>query len=163
MLTYQHQEKSYSVLLKRLADGSYQATINGREVALTAQSIPGGWLLTFPESGARKTVYVEAEADTRFIGYEGETYTLTRETQRQGRRSTSRGLQGGGVTAQMPGQVREVMVAEGDTVPKGQTLVVLEAMKMELRATAPAEGVVRRVLVAVGDVVTRGQVLVEIE
>jgi biotin carboxyl carrier protein len=59
--------------------------------------------------------------------------------------------------------VREVLVAEGDTVQRGQTLVILEAMKMEIRVAAPGDGQVRRLLVRQGDVVERGQRLVEIE
>jgi methylmalonyl-CoA carboxyltransferase 1.3S subunit len=53
-------------------------------------------------------------------------------------------------------------VSEGDTVERGQTLVILEAMKMELRVTAPEAGRVKRLLVQMGDVVERGQALVEI-
>lgn len=65
--------------------------------------------------------------------------------------------------AAMPGKVRAVLVAAGDRVAFGETLILLEAMKMELRVTAPHDGVVGDVLVAEGDVVGRGQVLVELE
>ena len=61
----------------------------------------------------------------------------------------------------MPGRVLDVLVAPGDRVQKGDTLVLLEAMKMELRIQAPADGEVSRVLCAAGQVVERGQVLVE--
>jgi biotin carboxyl carrier protein len=47
-------------------------------------------------------------------------------------------------------------------VARGDTLVVLEAMKMEIRVTAPHEGRVSRLLCAPGDVVERGQPLVEL-
>jgi biotin carboxyl carrier protein len=163
MFTYQHRDESYNVQLEPLPDGSYRATINGRVTAFAAQPVAGGWLLTFPESGARKTMYVTIDDDTRTVSDQGETYTLARETQRQRRRSVGRGGHGGSVSAQMPGQVREVLVAAGETVERGQTLVVLEAMKMELRAAAPADGKIKRLLVAAGDVVARGQLLVEIE
>ncbi|MCB9457792.1 MAG: biotin/lipoyl-binding protein [Anaerolineaceae bacterium] len=62
----------------------------------------------------------------------------------------------------MPGQVVNVLVAVGDSVTRGQTLVVLEAMKMEIRVAAPGDGTVRRLLVAQGDVVERGQLLLEV-
>ena len=162
MFTYRHGDDTYPVQLKRLADGSYQAIINGREVVFYAQPIPEGWLLTVPESGARKIVYVVSDGESRFVSHAGEAYSLLRETQRQSRRSVGRGGHSGSVSAQMPGQVREVLVAEGQSVEKGQTLVVLEAMKMELRAAAPADGTIKRIPVAVGDVVTRGQLLVEV-
>ncbi|MBK8047020.1 MAG: acetyl-CoA carboxylase biotin carboxyl carrier protein subunit [Anaerolineales bacterium] len=62
----------------------------------------------------------------------------------------------------MPGRVLDVLVAAGDRVKKGDTLVLLEAMKMELRITAPHDGSVTRALVQPGQVVERNQILVEL-
>lgn len=70
-------------------------------------------------------------------------------------------LQGGGkVTAPIPGRVAGVLVAVGDSVKHGQTLVVLEAMKMELSLSAPADGVVEVLRCVVGDMVDEGRELV---
>jgi propionyl-CoA carboxylase alpha chain len=69
----------------------------------------------------------------------------------------------GGFTARMPGKVLEVRVAVGDTVAAGQTLVVLEAMKMEHPMTAPWAGVVTAVHVGVGDQVVSGATLLVVE
>jgi pyruvate carboxylase subunit B len=63
----------------------------------------------------------------------------------------------------MPGQVRAVNVQAGDPVTKGQTLLLLEAMKMEIRVQAPMDGVVKRLIVKQGQTVEREQVLIEIE
>jgi biotin carboxyl carrier protein len=63
----------------------------------------------------------------------------------------------------MPGQVLDVLVHVGDTVERGQTLLLLEAMKMELRMVAPFAGQVRAVRCAAGQVVERGQLLVELQ
>ena len=62
----------------------------------------------------------------------------------------------------MPGQVRQVRVAEGDRVERGQTLIVLEAMKMEIRVPATHAGRVARLLVQEGQVVERGQPLIDV-
>jgi len=70
---------------------------------------------------------------------------------------------GGGCTAPMPGKVVQVLVSEGDSITKGQSLVVLEAMKMEQTITAPADAVVESVRVAVGDQVEAGATLVVLE
>ena len=70
---------------------------------------------------------------------------------------------GGGPAAPVPGTVVSVEVAPGDEVAEGQTLVVLEAMKMEHRITAAADGVVGEVLVSAGDSVDAHQVLVTLE
>jgi acetyl/propionyl-CoA carboxylase alpha subunit len=69
----------------------------------------------------------------------------------------------GGTTAPVPGRVVSVEVRVGDTVEPGQTLVVLEAMKVEHRIVVATGGVVSDIMVAVGDTVDAHQVLVLLE
>lgn len=64
------------------------------------------------------------------------------------------------VTASMPGVVHKIPVQVGDQVSAGETVVVLEAMKMEINATAPSAGTVVAIAVARGDQVANGQRLV---
>ncbi len=68
----------------------------------------------------------------------------------------------GSLTAPMPGTVIGIAVAAGDAVESGQTLVTLEAMKMEYTVTAPGCGVVESVLVAVGEQVADGAELLRL-
>jgi acetyl/propionyl-CoA carboxylase alpha subunit len=72
-------------------------------------------------------------------------------------------LAAGSLTAPMPGAVVRVLVEPGAHVAAGQTLVVLEAMKMEHTVTAPADGVVVQVLVQAGQQVEAGSVLAVVE
>ncbi len=74
----------------------------------------------------------------------------------------TRGAAGGALGAPMPASVRAVLVAPGDRVTEGQTLLVLEAMKMELPLRAPADGTVTAVHCAAGDLVQPGTDLVEL-
>ena len=67
---------------------------------------------------------------------------------------------GGTVVAPMPGTVLQVTVNTGDNVTKGQTLLVLEAMKMENEIMAPADGVVQEVNVTQGVSVNAGDILI---
>jgi biotin carboxyl carrier protein len=68
----------------------------------------------------------------------------------------------GSVDAPMPGTVAAVNVRPGDTVRPGDSLIVLESMKMENDITATLGGVVRHVGFSVGDQVAFGDLLVEI-
>ncbi len=69
----------------------------------------------------------------------------------------------GGFVAAMPGKVLELRVSVGDRVQAGETLVVLEAMKMEHPMRATEDGVVTEVRVAEGDQVEAGTVLLVVE
>ena len=68
----------------------------------------------------------------------------------------------GDVAAPMPGTVLKVKVALGETVKKGQVLLILEAMKMENEIVSPADGKVAILNVEAGKAVTAGEVMVSI-
>lgn len=69
----------------------------------------------------------------------------------------------GHVTATMPGNVVEVLVKEGDAVSAGQSVMVMEAMKMETELHTSIAGTVKAVHAAKGERVTPGEVLIEVE
>ena len=66
---------------------------------------------------------------------------------------------GGALKAPMPGRVLAISVAPGESVVRGQLLMVLEAMKMEHRITAPVDGIVQAIRVAEGEQVANGALL----
>jgi len=66
------------------------------------------------------------------------------------------------VKAAIPGIVAEVCSAEGKRVKRGDTLLVLEAMKMQNRIPAPLDGKVKAAYAAAGDKVIKGQLLIEL-
>jgi len=63
----------------------------------------------------------------------------------------------------LPGTILEICVAQGDTIKKGQILVILEAMKMENSIQAEQEGVVEKINISKGDSVLEGDVLLIIK
>ncbi|MHC5231511.1 acetyl/propionyl/methylcrotonyl-CoA carboxylase subunit alpha [Brucella sp. LJL56] len=67
------------------------------------------------------------------------------------------------ILSPMPGLVRLVSAVEGASVAKGDPLVTMEAMKMELSLTAPRDGKIASVTVVAGDQVNEGALLVELE
>lgn len=76
----------------------------------------------------------------------------------------AKGAAGAGepVNAPLPGVVTKVLVAAGQAVKKGDTVVVLEAMKMENNITAECDGTVTGICVAAGDSVLEGTTLLTI-
>ena len=67
------------------------------------------------------------------------------------------------IMANMTGSVFQVLVSAGDQVEAGQTVIVLESMKMEIPIVAEAGGVVKELKVNSGDFVNEGDVLVVLE
>ena len=65
--------------------------------------------------------------------------------------------------APMPGKVLEILCEEGDVVEEGQTLIVMEAMKMEHRIAANETGTVATIHHTVGEQVDAGATLIDIE
>ena len=111
--------------------------------------------------GKHITAYVSSDSAKRWVTVNGQTVMLTKAS---GARKSGGGHHAAGeLTAPMPGQVRAVNVSEGDEVLKGQTLLLLEAMKMEIRVQAPRDGVVKKLFVNQGQTVERDQVLIEVE
>jgi 3-methylcrotonyl-CoA carboxylase alpha subunit len=76
------------------------------------------------------------------------------------RAASAAGAHTGDLLAPMPGLVVQVPVALGDRVTAGASLIVLEAMKMELRLSAPFDGIVTALTCAPGQVVAKGEKLV---
>ncbi len=118
----------------------------------------GRWLLR--HDGQQHLVYTAAQERAVHVWHNGQQHSITRAEQRSRRRSS---VGAGDLSAQMPGQVMEVRVAAGQAVTAGQVLMVLEAMKMEIRVTAPSDGVVSALHVAAGQIVQRGQRLIDLQ
>jgi biotin carboxyl carrier protein len=81
-------------------------------------------------------------------------------------RGPARRRAGGGhaeIAAPMPGQVLRVLVAAGDRVERGQTLMVVEAMKMQIEIAAPYAGTVASISASPGDKVMPGVPLADVE
>lgn len=144
------------------SDGDrYFVRVGDQVLSLAARAGANG-RLDLQLEGRRLRAYVARAGQRRYVSIGGDAWTLQPPDPRAIARGGA-GAAGGSLTAAMPGRVLDVLVAEGDLVAKGDTLVLLEAMKMELRILAPADGQVSRVLCVAGQVVERGQALVEVE
>jgi biotin carboxyl carrier protein len=139
---------------------SYRATIGDRTVGVEITHTESGKLDLIID-GQRVTAYVSSDNAKRWVTVNGQTFVLTKSS--RAKRKGAAHDHAAELAAPMPGQVRGVNVSESDAVTKGQTLLVLEAMKMEIRIQAPRDGVVKKLLVKQGQTVEREQILIEIE
>jgi len=155
-VTYQSGAKQRTAVVERRSD-AFTVRVGDAVFALTARAGENG-RLDLEVDGRRLRAYVVRQGDRRYVAVDGQVFTLRPPDPR--RRGGERA--GGSLEAAMPGRVLDVLVQVGDAVHKGDALVLLEAMKMELRIAAPADGVVTAVRCTPGAVVERGQVLVEV-
>ena len=103
-------------------------------------------------------VYAIAEGGTIWVFHDGVTYEVV-ESRPARRRSSG---PAGSLTAPMPATVVDVKVKAGDAVTRGDVLIVLEAMKMELPVRAPADGRVTAVHCRPGEMVQPDTSLIEL-
>jgi propionyl-CoA carboxylase alpha chain len=116
--------------------------------------------ITLVIDGIRRTSHVITHGDVHYVSSSLGTSEL-RAVPRfpEPERATVQG----GCRAPMPGRILAVHVGAAQTVQKGETLAILEAMKMEHAVVAPQDGVVREVFVQVGQQVEAGDVLVALD
>ena len=139
---------------------SYRVSVGGETVEAEVLTATEGRLDLLVD-GKHITAYVSADNAKRWVTVNGQTIMLTKSS---GARTRGAGHEHASeLVAPMPGQVRAVNVSEGESVVQGQTLLVLEAMKMEIRVQAPRDGKVIKLFVEQGQTVERDQMLIEIE
>jgi acetyl/propionyl-CoA carboxylase alpha subunit len=155
---FQSNGRIYTVSIERLATG-HQAVMDGIYYPFEVlDEKPGQISLLF--NGHPAIIYWAVDAGQKWISLEGCTYLLENPSSR----TASRPGEAAGediLRAPMPAQVRLISAATGDWLEKGETLMTLEAMKMEIRLVVPRTGRLVRLLVGVGQSVDRNQVLAE--
>jgi len=103
-------------------------------------------------------MYAARAAGVTWVFHDGAVYRLEDETTMRRAHQTH-----GALSSPMPATVISVNVAPGDTVTSGQTLILLEAMKMELPVRAPGDGRIRAVHCQAGDLVQADVSLIDFE
>lgn len=122
-------------------------------------SLGGGWYLAL--DGERQVRFAAIkEGESMWVFVEGQVAQVDIANRPAGR---SRTRSAGTVMSPMPATVVSINIAAGDTIVEGQTLIVLEAMKMELPIKAPRAGVVKAIHCVKGDLVQPGINLLDIE
>jgi biotin carboxyl carrier protein len=147
-------------------DGAYRVTIGDQVWEVDARFTPGG-LGSLLIGGVSYVAGVTEQAGLTIVDVAGETYAIEVEEATRHTIRTRGGVAAGGglrtLTAPLPGRVTHVAVRAGDRVGPGDTLLVIEAMKMENEFKASAAGTVTEVRVEAGQAVNAGDVLLVID
>ncbi len=105
------------------------------------------------------TIYIIIDGYSYEIEVQDETFHLLRTFAQNEDKKLGATVK---LKAPMPGLVVKVLVSEGDSIAKGQKVVIIEAMKMENALASPANGSISKVFVSEGQTVEKDAVLVEI-
>ena len=128
--------------------GQYSVTVNGKEYAVALEKDKATVDGKVYQVGIR---HMEAAAEKPAA-----PASSAPETPRASPPATSQGTP---VTAQMPGRVTRILFEAGEQVKAGETILLLEAMKMETPISSPLDGVLSELPVGIGDQVATGDVL----
>ena len=135
-------DNNYSVIVKEVTDSEAWVEVNGEEHVVKINDIES---LVLPETVPTKTAVATPAPTSQASAVTAAVPPRT-----------------GSVTAPMPGQIKAIMVREGDKVTVGQKLLVMEAMKLENKLPATKDGLVKKILVRDGDIASQGQELLVI-
>jgi len=135
-----------------------RAVVDGVAHVVTTQQVDAT-TLSLTLDGRQYRIDLARRGHERLLAVAGEVYTFAPEAPGSSAHAVTN-VAAPEIIAPMPGKVLQVAIQAGDHVAAGDTLLILEAMKMETRLTAEAAARVAEVRVAAGDMVDGGQVLV---
>lgn len=141
---------------------SIRVNLGGNEIELTVTTQDGrqGWCTT--SDGQLHSFVWTWAGNSLELWLDGDVFIFER-IERRGRSDRETSVGGNDILALMPGTVKQILVAPGDSVERGQTVIIMESMKMELTIAAHRDGVVKRIPVEQGGQVEKGMRLLELE
>lgn len=161
-LRLKYNEETITLGVEPAGDDSFSVAIGDRKMDVAFERI-SDHLLRLTVDGRQTMAFVAETTEGKAVMVDGRTYMLADD-----RASSSRARAGAktgpkAVTPPMPAVVTRILVSQGESVEKGQGLLVVSAMKMDTVLTAPYDGIVTGINVAEGEKVVPKQVLVDIE
>jgi acetyl-CoA/propionyl-CoA carboxylase biotin carboxyl carrier protein len=151
-------ERELELALGPLREQPMHALVDGVELAVgltAAEDADGVQRLLVSLDGVSATWSAAGDGEEWWVGSRGRAWQITGSD----RARNVEGDAGGDLRAPMPGSVVAVHAAEGAFVARGDVVLVMESMKMELQITAPRDGTIVAVRVGAGDQVALGTVL----
>jgi 3-methylcrotonyl-CoA carboxylase alpha subunit len=139
----------------RVTDKEFVVSPRGHTIDVTHASTDAA------QGAPAARAFVATAGDVTWVSIDGEVFTIDIEDAQRTRRP--RAAAGEGLSAPMPATVIRVLAEPGREVKRGETLLLLEAMKMELPVRAPRDGKVKALHCQAGQLVQPGVPLVDLE
>ncbi|HEY5029767.1 MAG TPA: biotin/lipoyl-containing protein [Candidatus Angelobacter sp.] len=157
-------EKVYRVELTRAGE-QWKCTLDGREMAVNVVYGQNGVLSLLLGGKSYEVKQETVGAETNVVVGQERFSALVRDPRSFRSRSRTGTAEQGvmKMKAPMPGKVVRILCGVGDQVEAGQSLIVIEAMKMQNEMKAPKNGVVKKINITEGAAVDAGQALAEVE
>ena len=143
--------------------GELKVSVGGKPLELDYQEVDNLGQVALLAQGRSWAVSIEGDEHTVSCTIAGHLYAVEIEDEREraAHAAEREGSKGGGIVKSvMPGVVVKLLVKEGDVVEKGQSMLILEAMKMQNEIAAPSAGVVKQLHVREKEAVSSGAKLV---
>jgi biotin carboxyl carrier protein len=163
-------DRDYTVEVRKLDEGGLLVVKLGSQSFTLKPTLneDGAWTVSdtagdhsvriLKKAGSKVSVEVNGEAcDIEWVRIRKQETGSPKTTSASGSRVS------GGVYPPMPGKITEVLVKPGDTVKSGQTVCILEAMKMFNELKSPSAGIVKEINVEPGSSVTPSSLLIIVE
>ena len=156
-LSYEYNNQLYNITTAK-KDNSYYVTINDTTYTLMANEIkPGHLKLTLGDKIIK--AIISPGQEERYIFLEGDVYHIKRVIHTTKTRRDTRDE----IRSPISGKVIKVQAQENTLVHKGDTLMIVEAMKMEYRITAPYTGTVTKIHFKENDQIDMGVIPLELQ
>ena len=157
--------KEYEVDVEEAGPGKYKLTHGTASYLIDIQNIrPGFYDLHWDYRNY--TSVVGRIADTFHVFMQDTVHQIKLVSERQRFLNQSRNISQDGqkiLTVSMPGRIVKVMAGVGQSVKRGDGVIIVEAMKMENEIRAPKDGVIQAIHVKAGDAVEAGEPLVTLQ
>ena len=160
--------KVFRCQIRDFKPGEISAEIDSEQVIARFEELEESQSIEIQINGEPFTTYVShPEPGKVIVSYNTHVFEVTRKDVLPAQSDfnlvfDSVGESGSNITSPMPGKVIKIAVNEGDTVSKGDILLVVEAMKMENNILSPADAIVDRINVAAGNLVDSNTTLVHL-
>jgi len=158
-INYEHENHVYNVTIERRED-YYFVTYDNTEYKVTAEETKPGQLKIKMGDRLIKSIITEGEKE-KYVFLDGDVFKV-KPVELTGKKKTKKKDEGD-LSSPISGKIVSVKVKNGDSVKKGDVLMIIEAMKMEYLIRTPYNGKIKKVNFKEKDQIEIGQNTVDIE